>query len=124
MAPQAGAGQQNRRPEPKQSLQVNQGQGTQDSHDGPPPNYSRGQFQGNQAQSGGVSPLPPTSGAQSSNYRGGPSQRDQYPGVAGSEQGRSTPPPALNDRDVNDAYKELCMFLFSSSCHLILTPVQ
>ncbi|KAG0646885.1 hypothetical protein D0Z07_6306 [Hyphodiscus hymeniophilus] len=105
MAPPTGASQQSRRSaDPKQTLQNAQGQG--ESRDGPPPSYSQ-QFPRGQPPTPGASPLPPPVGQQGPNYRGGPPQRDQYGATGGGEQGRSTPPPAPGERDVNDAYKEL-----------------
>lgn len=106
MAPPTGASQQNRRTaDPKQTLQTAQGQG--EARDGPPPSYQQ-QFPRAQPPTPGASPLPPPVGQQGPNYRGGPPQRDQYGPTGGGEQGRSTPPPAPGERDVNDAYKELC----------------
>jgi hypothetical protein len=107
MAPPTGASQPNRRPaDPKQSAP---GQSQPESqNNGPPPNYSRGQFPNNQPPAAGMNPLPAPVGPPGPNYRGGPPQRDQYGATGGGEQGRSTPPPAPGDRDVNDAYKELC----------------
>lgn len=102
MAPPGGASVRGRAQDTKN--QSNQGQGQSESRDGPPPNYSRGNFpSGAQPPTPGLSPAPPA--ATVPNYRGGPPQRgDQY---AAGEQGRSTPPPAPSERDVNDAYKEL-----------------
>jgi hypothetical protein len=109
MAPPAGASQPNRRPtDQKQAMQV--GQGQQESRDGPPPNYSRQQFPGNQPPTPGLTP-----GAQGPNYRGGPPQREQYAPPGTGEQGRSTPPPAPSEQDVNNAYKELCKFQLEDS---------
>lgn len=99
MAPPSGAPVSRRAPDTKK--QSNQGQGQTESRDGPPPNYSRG----------GFATQPPTPGAPPSatapGYRG-PAQRGEQ--FTTGDQGRSTPPPAPNDRDVNDAYKELCMY--------------
>ena len=106
MAPPAGASQPPRRgADSKQALQG--AQGPPDSRDGPPPGY-RQQFPGNSTPTAGPgqSPLPPPN--QGPDYRGGPPQREQYSRPGGGEQGRSTPPPAPAERDVNDAYKELC----------------
>ncbi|KAE8451947.1 hypothetical protein EG329_002111 [Mollisiaceae sp. DMI_Dod_QoI] len=101
MAPPGGASVSRRAPETK--TQGNQGQGQSESRDGPPPNYSRGNFPNTQPPTPGLSPAPV--GATVPNYRGGPPQRgEQY---AAGEQGRSTPPPAPSERDVNDNYKEL-----------------
>ncbi|CZR66149.1 uncharacterized protein PAC_16050 [Phialocephala subalpina] len=102
MAPPGGASVRGRAQDTK--TQSNQGQGQSESRDGPPPNYSRGNFpSGAQPPTPGLSPAP--SAATVPNYRGGPPQRgEQY---AVGEQGRSTPPPAPSERDVNDAYKEL-----------------
>ncbi|KUJ21106.1 uncharacterized protein LY89DRAFT_426796 [Mollisia scopiformis] len=102
MAPPPGAASVSRRaPETKTSS--NQGQGQSESRDGPPPNYSRGAFPTPQPPTPGMNPAP--AGASVPPYRGGPPQRgEQY---AATEQGRSTPPPAPSERDVNDAYKEL-----------------
>ena len=119
--PPAGAPQPSRRSnDPKQALQA--GQNPPDSRDGPPPGYQQ-RFPGGGATptSGpGQSPIPPTVGGnQGPNYRGGPPQREQYgpPGVG--EQGRSTPPPAP-ERDVNDAYKELCKLELTHSLEIVL----
>jgi hypothetical protein len=105
MAPPPGASQQTRRSaDPKQTLGREgsvQGQGD------PPPSYNQ-QFPRNQPPTPGASPLPPPVGQQGPGYRGGPPQRDQYGPTGGGEQGRSTPPPVPGERDVNDAYKELC----------------
>jgi len=109
MAPPAGTSQPNRRPaDPKQTMQGNQS-GPPDSRDGPPPGY-RQTFPGNSTPTTGPgqSPIPPVVGNQGPNYRGGPPQREQYGPPGGGDQGRSTPPPAPSERDVNDAYKELC----------------
>jgi hypothetical protein len=108
MAPPTGASQPNRRSaDPKQTLQGNQG--PPDSRDGPPPGYRQGQFPAGSTPTAGPgqSPIPPVVGNQGPNYRGGPPQREQYGPSGGGEQGRSTPPPAPGERDVNDAYKEL-----------------
>ncbi|KAN0114814.1 hypothetical protein V8E51_004358 [Hyaloscypha variabilis] len=102
--------QQSRRAaESKQPLPGNgQGQGQPESRDGPPPGYSRGQFPANpQPPTPGLTPTTSVVGTQGPNYRGGPPQRDQYGPQGSGEQGRSTPPPAPAERDVNDAYKEL-----------------
>ncbi|KAE9379324.1 hypothetical protein N431DRAFT_397594 [Stipitochalara longipes BDJ] len=102
--------QQSRRTgESKQPLPGNgQGQGQPESREGPPPGYSRGQFPANaQPPTPGLTPTTSVVGTQGPNYRGGPPQRDQYGPQGGGEQGRSTPPPAPAERDVNDAYKEL-----------------
>ncbi|KAH7360728.1 hypothetical protein BKA65DRAFT_191534 [Rhexocercosporidium sp. MPI-PUGE-AT-0058] len=81
------------------------GQGQPESRDGPPPNYSRGQFPGTQAPAPAMNTLPAGS-TQGPGYRGGPPQRE-YSSTGGGEQGRSTPPPAPGDRDVTEMYKEL-----------------
>ena len=118
MAPPPSGSQQGRRPgDSKQTLPGNgqgQGQGQPESREGPPPTYTRGQFPNAQPPTPGLTPVPPPVGAQGPNYRGGPPQRDQYGPQGGGDQGRSTPPPAPADRDVNDAYKELC----KSKCHV------
>jgi hypothetical protein len=112
--PPSGAAQptQNRRPgDSKQIMQGNQG--PPDSREGAPPSY-RQQFPpgGTTPTTGpGQSPIPPVVGNQGPNYRGGPPQREQYGPSGGGEQGRSTPPPAPGERDVNDAYKELCKLI-------------
>jgi hypothetical protein len=104
MAPPTGASQQNRRSgDPKQTLPTAQ----QGESREPPPSYQQ-QFPRAQPPTPGASPLPPPVGQQGPNYRGGPPQREQYGPTGGGEQGRSTPPPAPGERDVNDAYKELC----------------
>jgi hypothetical protein len=111
MAPPPSGTQQGRRPgDSKQPLPGNgQGQGQPESREGPPPSYTRGQFPANaQPPTPGLTPSTSAVGAQGPNYRGGPPQRDQYGPQGGGDQGRSTPPPAPADRDVNDAYKELC----------------
>ncbi|KAL2074754.1 hypothetical protein VTL71DRAFT_8533 [Oculimacula yallundae] len=74
-----------------------------ESRDGPPPNYSRGQF-------AAVSPNPamnpqPTGSAQGPGYRGGPPHRE-YSSSGAGEQGRSTPPPTA-DREISEGHKEL-----------------
>ncbi|TAQ86492.1 hypothetical protein B7494_g5183 [Chlorociboria aeruginascens] len=106
MGPPAGGTQQNRRSaaDPKLQLQP-------DSRD---QNYNRQSYPNNQQPpTPGISPVPPPTGsAQGPNYRGGPPQRDQYGAPSGGEQGRSTPPPAPAERDVNDAYKELLKGLY------------
>ena len=107
MAPPTGASQQSRRSaDAKQTLQGNPG--PPDSRDGAPPGYQQ-RFPGGSTPTAGpgTSPIPPALGSQGPNYRGGPPQREQYGPSGGGEQGRSTPPPAPGDRDVNDAYKEL-----------------
>jgi len=110
--PPTGASQASRRNDPKQALQG--GQAPSDSRtEGPPPGYQPRGFPpgGNSTPTAGPgqSPIPPIVGSnpQGPNYRGGPPQREQYAPPGGGDQGRSTPPPAL-ERDVNDAYKELC----------------
>ena len=109
--PPPGTSQQNRRTtDPKQTMQGTQGQ--QGQQDGPPPTY-RQSSSFNQSSAPGLAAQGAGSGP---NYRGGPPQRDQYGAVGGGEQGRSTPPPAPGDRDVNDAYKELCK-LDCTSCN-------
>jgi hypothetical protein len=107
--PPVGAQQGRRAGDSKQTLPGNsgQGQGQPESRDGPPPNYTRGQFPNTQPPTPGLTTLPSVVGAQGPNYRGGPPQRDQYGPTGGGDQGRNTPPPAPGDRDVNDAYKEL-----------------
>ena len=103
--PPTGASQQNRRSaDSKQTLQM---QAASDARVGPPPGY-RQQLPGSQPTAPGLSPLPAPVGNQGPNYRGGPPQREQYNAPGTGEQGRSTPPPAPAERDVNDAYKELC----------------
>ncbi|ESZ98019.1 hypothetical protein SBOR_1550 [Sclerotinia borealis F-4128] len=104
MAPQSNTTQQNRRSaDSKQSLQAQMAQS--DGRD--PPAYRQQQQapSNNNSQPPANSPLPPQ--GQGPNYRGGPPQREQYNPSGGGEQGRSTPPPAPGDRDVNEAYKEL-----------------
>lgn len=111
MAPPPSGTQQGRRAgDSKQPLPGNgQGQGQQESREGPPPGYTRGQFPSNtQPPTPGLTPTTSVVGTQGPNYRGGPPQRDQYGPQGGGDQGRSTPPPALTDRDVNEQYKELC----------------
>jgi hypothetical protein len=110
MGPPSGASQAPRRPgEAKQPAQPStQGQ-PENARDGPPPSYGQ-QFPGNQSRTPAVSPLPPPVSGQGPNYRGGPPQRDQFAATGAGDQGRSTPPPAPGERDVNDAYKELCKF--------------
>jgi hypothetical protein len=101
MAPAPGTSQQPRRAaDPKQAMQGNQGQ--PDLRDG---NY-RQPFAGNSTPTTALStsPLPTAPGP---DYRGGPPQREQFGPTAGGERGRSTPPLA-GERDVNDAYKEIC----------------
>ncbi|TVY55569.1 hypothetical protein LCER1_G004005 [Lachnellula cervina] len=111
MAPPTGASQQNRRSaDPKQSMQVPQGQPEpREGPQGPPPNYSRGpSFQGNnQPATPGLSPMPSSVSVQGSTYGGGAPQRDRYGLAAPGEQGRSTPPPQPASQDVEAAYKEL-----------------
>jgi len=80
-------------------------QGQPESRDGPPPNYSRGQFSSTQASAPAMGSLP-TGSAQGPGYRGGPPQRE-YSSTGGGEQGRSTPPPAPGDQQVTDMYREL-----------------
>lgn len=107
MAPQSTTAQQNRRSaDSKQTLQAQMAQS--DGRD--PPAYRQQQqaSSNNNNQPPATSPLPPQ--AQGPNYRGGPPQREQYNPSGSGEQGRSTPPPAPGDRDVNEAYKELCKF--------------
>ena len=115
MPPPTGASQPTRRSaDPKQTLGregSTQGQGD------PPPSYNL-QFPRAQPPTPGASPLPPPVGQQGPNYRGGPPQRDQYGPTGGGEQGRSTPPPAPGERDVNDAYKELCECSAHKICFL------
>lgn len=122
MAPPTGASQQSRRSvDPKQALQGSSG--PQDSRDGPSPGY-RQQFPGNSTPTTGPgqSPVPQGAGNQGPNYRGGPPQRDQFGPAGGGEQGRSTPPPpAMGERDVNDAYKELCKSKLEIETGLILS---
>lgn len=101
MAPPSGASVSRRAPETKS--QSNQGQGQSEPRDGPPPNYSRGGFPNTQPPTPGLSSAPAS--ATVPNYRGGPPQRGEQ--FTAGEQGRSTPPPAPSERDVNDAYKEL-----------------
>jgi hypothetical protein len=101
MAPPGGPSVSRRAPETKS--QSNQGQGQSEARDGPPPNYSRGGFANAPPTTPGSAPAGPTV----PNYRGGPPQRGEQ--FTTGEQGRSTPPPAPSERDVNDAYKELCM---------------
>jgi hypothetical protein len=108
MAPPSGTQQGRRAGDSKQPLPGN-GQGQPEAREGPPPTYTRGQFPPNtQPPTPGLTPTASVVGAQGPNYRGGPPQRDQYGPQGGGDQGRSTPPPAPADRDVNDAYKELC----------------
>ncbi|RAL65001.1 hypothetical protein DID88_001591 [Monilinia fructigena] len=98
------ATQQNRRSaDSKQTLQAQMAQS--DGRD--PPAYRQQQQppSTNSSQPPATSPLPPQ--GQGPNYRGGPPQREQFNPAGGGEQGRSTPPPAPGDRDVNEAYKEL-----------------
>lgn len=102
MAPPGGASA-NRRTGDSKTLPP--GQGQPESRDGPPPNYSRGQFSGTQAPAPAMNTLPAGS-AQGPGYRGGPPQRE-YSSTGGGEQGRSTPPPAPGERDVTEMYKEL-----------------
>ncbi|PQE14551.1 S-adenosylmethionine-dependent methyltransferase protein [Rutstroemia sp. NJR-2017a WRK4] len=95
--------QQNRRS--ADSRQIIQAMAQSEGRD-PPAYRQQQQLNSSQpSQPSGLSPLPPAS--QGQNYRGGPPQRDQYNPSGGGEQGRSTPPPAPGDRDVNEAYKEL-----------------
>jgi hypothetical protein len=95
--------QQNRRSaDPKQTVQGVQGQ--QEPREGPPTYRQSPSF--NQPSAPGLAA--PAVGSSGPNYRGGPPQRDQYGATGSGEQGRSTPPPAPGDRDLNDAYKELC----------------
>ncbi|TGO67377.1 hypothetical protein BOTNAR_0043g00090 [Botryotinia narcissicola] len=104
MAPQSTTTQQNRRSaDSKQTLQTQMAQS--DGRD--PPAYRQQQSgpSNNNNQPPATSPLPPQN--QGPNYRGGPLQREQYNPSGGGDQGRSTPPPAPADRDVNEAYKEL-----------------
>jgi hypothetical protein len=117
--------QQSRRAaESKQPLPGNgQGQGQPESRDGPPPGYSRGQFPANpQPPTPGLTPTTSVVGTQGPNYRGGPPQRDQYGPQGSGEQGRSTPPPAPAERDVNDAYKELCKFECQNRSNILILP--
>jgi hypothetical protein len=102
MAPPGTSQQPRRTADPKQAMQGNPG--APDSRDGA--NY-RQQFAGNSTPTTvpAASPLPTVGG---NDYRGGPPQREQFAGPGG-ERGRSTPPPAT-ERDVNDAYKEICKF--------------
>ncbi|KAB8296900.1 hypothetical protein EYC80_002309 [Monilinia laxa] len=98
------ATQQNRRSaDSKQTLQAQMAQS--DGRD--PPAYRQQQqaLSTNSSQPPAASPLLPQ--GQGPNYRGGPPQREQFNPAGGGEQGRSTPPPAPGDRDVNEAYKEL-----------------
>jgi hypothetical protein len=127
MAPPPSGTQQGRRTgDSKQPLPGNQGQGQgqPESREGPPPTYTRGQFPNTQPPTPGLATLPSVVGAQGPNYRGGPPQRDQYGPTGGGDQGRSTPPPAPGDRDVNDAYKELRKFPCHCLCHSMLTLFQ
>ncbi|QSZ30652.1 hypothetical protein DSL72_000210 [Monilinia vaccinii-corymbosi] len=104
MAPQSTTAQQNRRSaDSKQILQAQMAQS--DGRD--PPAYRQQQQAPSNSnnQPPATSPLPPQ--GQGPNYRGGPPQREQYNPSGGGELGRSTPPPAPGDRDVNEAYKEL-----------------
>lgn len=98
------AGQQTRRPG-EQEQNAPSAPGQQDGR-GPPPEYRR------EPSTPGLAPRGP-------NYQGGPPQRDQFGPNGGGDQGRNTPPPAP-DRDINDAYKELCRLQFSGLidlCH-------
>jgi hypothetical protein len=115
MAPPGTSQQPRRTADPKQAMQGNPG--APDSRDGA--NY-RQQFAGNSTPTTvpAASPLPTVGG---NDYRGGPPQREQFAGPGG-ERGRSTPPPAT-ERDVNDAYKEICKFgqemslWYHADCH-------
>lgn len=108
MAPPASVSR--RAPETKS--QSNQGQGQPEARDGPPPNYSRGGFPNPPPTTPGSAPT----GSAVPNYRGGPPQRGEQ--FAAGEQGRSTPPPAPAERDVNDAYKELRMYSITLTCRV------
>ena len=94
MAPGGTSQQARRTTDPKQAMQGNPAQADA--------NY-RQQFGGNSTPTAvpSASPLPTGPG---NDYRGGPPQREQF-----GDRGRSTPPPAT-ERDVNDAYKEICEY--------------
>lgn len=81
-----------------------QAQAASDSRDGPPP------YRPPTAPSAASNP--PVSAPQGSNYRGGPPQREQSGAINAGELGRSTPPPTPAERDVNEAYKELCKSIY------------
>jgi hypothetical protein len=119
MAPSSST-QQNRRS--TDSKQLIQAMAQSDSRD-PPAYRQQQQFNSSQpSQPSGLSPMPPAS--QGQNYRGGPPQRDQYNPSGGGEQGRSTPPPAPGDRDVNEAYKELRRCFLSKDPRVPLTALK
>ena len=96
MAPGGTSQQARRTTDPKQAMQGNPLQADA--------NY-RQQFAGNSTPTTvpSTSPLPAGPG---NDYRGGPPQREQF---GGGDRGRSTPPLAT-ERDVNDAYKEICEY--------------
>ena len=112
MAPPSTS-QQNRRTDMKQSPSNAQGQ--PDPRD-MPPGY-RQSYAGNSSSSTPSMQLGTSAGGSNPpNYsRGGSGSSHPYANQQGgenrgaSEQGRSTPPPAPSERDIQDAYKELCM---------------
>jgi hypothetical protein len=113
MPASAGISQTRKAADPKQAMQ-----GLPGPPDGAPPNY-RPPFTGNPTPT----TIPSTStlpAGQGTDYRGGPPQREQF-GATGGERGRSTPPPPpAVERDVNDAYKEICEFTRRSALGTIL----
>jgi len=121
MAPPSTS-QQTRRTDMKQSPSNAQGQ--PDPRD-MPPGY-RQSYAGNSTSSTPSMQMGTAAGgANPPNYsRGGSGSSHPYASQPGGEnrgageQGRSTPPPAPSERDIQDAYKELCMSLSARLGHL------